>query len=156
MGVGEDASPELCAFAEELGSALAGEGFKVLTGGRRVGVMEAALKGAKSANGQTICILPGKNSREASSYCDEIILTGMGNARNAINALSSDLLVFIGMGPGTISEFGLAIKENKPVILGPGAGKLWDLANEFEIPPVIFKTEDILEILEIIRRKIKT
>lgn len=36
------------------------QGFVVMTGGRPSVVMEAALKGAKAANGETIGILPSK------------------------------------------------------------------------------------------------
>lgn len=38
------------------------------------------------------------------------IVTGMGSARNNINALSSNVLVAVGMGPGTASEVALALK----------------------------------------------
>ncbi len=152
MGPGEGAIADWMLFAEKLGSAIAREGLTLLTGGRPVGVMEAALKGCRTSGGTTICVLPGKDKADASKYCDQVIPTGMGNGRNLINILSSDLLVFVGIGPGTISEFGLGLKEKKPMILGPGAQKLWNLAKEMEIPLVVFRTDDIPEILEIIRR----
>jgi predicted Rossmann-fold nucleotide-binding protein len=41
----------------------------------------------------------------------------MGNARNNINILSSDVIIACGMGMGTASEIALALKANKQVIL---------------------------------------
>jgi hypothetical protein len=42
----------------------------------------------------------------------------MGDARNAINVLTSDVVVACGVeGPGTASEISLAVKAGKPVIL---------------------------------------
>jgi predicted Rossmann-fold nucleotide-binding protein len=41
----------------------------------------------------------------------------MGNARNSINVLSSDIVIACGMGAGTASEITLALKSNKKVIL---------------------------------------
>ena len=44
-------------------------------------------------------------------------MTGMGNARNCINVLSSHVVVACRGGSGTISEVALALKSNRPVIL---------------------------------------
>ena len=41
----------------------------------------------------------------------------MGNSRNNINVLSSDLVIACGMGAGTASEIALALKAKKQVIL---------------------------------------
>lgn len=79
--------------------------------------MEAALKGAREAGGTTIGILPAESSEQASSFVDIPIVTGMGSARNNINALSSDLVIAVGLGAGTLSEVALAIKAGRPVIL---------------------------------------
>ena len=51
-----------------------------------------------------------------SQYVDIPILTGMGNARNIINVLTSKIIIAIGEGPGTLSEVALALKTGKPVI----------------------------------------
>jgi uncharacterized protein (TIGR00725 family) len=48
---------------------------------------------------------------------DIVIVTGMGIARNAVNVLSSDLVIACGMGVGTASEIALALKSDKDVIL---------------------------------------
>jgi uncharacterized protein (TIGR00725 family) len=52
-----------------------------------------------------------------SEAVDIAIFTNLGNARNAINILSSDVVIACGIGAGTASEIALAIKENKTVIL---------------------------------------
>jgi predicted Rossmann-fold nucleotide-binding protein len=41
----------------------------------------------------------------------------MGNARNCINVLSSNVVVACPGGAGTISEIALALKSGRPVIL---------------------------------------
>jgi hypothetical protein len=42
----------------------------------------------------------------------------MGEARNAINVLTSDVVIACGVeGPGTVSEIALALRAEKPVIL---------------------------------------
>jgi uncharacterized protein (TIGR00725 family) len=89
----------------------------LLTGGRNSGVMDAANKGAKSASGLTIGILPGNNTSDISEAVDIAIITDTGNARNNINVLSSDVIIACGMGTGTASEIALALKANKQVIL---------------------------------------
>jgi uncharacterized protein (TIGR00725 family) len=78
--------------------------------------MDAALKGAKKEQGLTIGILPGEDSKGMSDAVDIPVFTGMGNARNAINVLTSKIIVSIGEGPGTFSEISLALKTGKPVI----------------------------------------
>jgi uncharacterized protein (TIGR00725 family) len=89
----------------------------LLTGGRNVGVMDAASKGAKSAHGLTLGILPSNSSNGISEAVDIAIFTDMGNARNNINVLTSDVVIACGMGTGTASEIALALKASKRVIL---------------------------------------
>jgi uncharacterized protein (TIGR00725 family) len=117
MGPGEGASEQQQQLAWELGKHIAQAGWVLLTGGRCVGVMEAASRGAKQADGLVVGILPGTDDRGMSDAVDIAIFTGMGNARNAINVLSVDVVVACGMGLGTASEVALALKANKPVIL---------------------------------------
>jgi uncharacterized protein (TIGR00725 family) len=117
MGPGEKATVTDVQNAYELGKLIAQKGWVLLTGGRNVGVMDAANKGAKSVNGLTIGILPSENQKNVSEAVDIAIFTDMGNARNNINVLSSDLVIACGMGAGTASEVALALKANKQVIL---------------------------------------
>lgn len=117
MGPGENATQSDIENAYELGKRIAEQGWVLLTGGRNVGVMEAASQGAKLWDGLTIGILPGNNSKGISEAVDIAIFTDMHNARNNINVLSSDVVVACGMGLGTASEVALALKNKKPVIL---------------------------------------
>ncbi len=117
MGPGENATPEDNEIAFELGRAIAKEGWVVLTGGRSFGVMDAAMKGARDANGLTIGMLPDSNEQLASENADIRIVTGMGSGRNYLSVLSSHIVVVLGMAAGTASEVALAVKANKRVIL---------------------------------------
>jgi uncharacterized protein (TIGR00725 family) len=69
-----------------VGHELARRGATVVCGGLD-GVMEATCKGAQSAGGRTIGILPGKNYRDANPYVDIPIVTGIGEARDAKQAV---------------------------------------------------------------------
>lgn len=117
MGPGEDAADLDIEIAHQLGFRIAQHGWILLTGGRNSGVMDAASEGAHSAGGTVLGILPGKDKREASTHLDIAILTNLGEARNVLNVLTSDVIVGIGMNPGTASEIAFAIKAEKPVFL---------------------------------------
>ncbi len=117
MGPGAGATAADLQNAYELGKLIAQQGWVLLTGGRNVGVMEGASLGAKAANGLTIGILPTDDTNAISEAVDIAIITDMGNARNNINVLSSDVVIACGMSAGTASEVALALKSNKKVIL---------------------------------------
>ncbi len=117
MGPGERATINDLQNAYKLGELIAQQGWILLTGGRNIGVMDAANKGAKSLDGLTLGILPSSKEDGISEAVDIAIFTDMGNARNNINVLSSNVVIACGMGAGTASEIALALKENKPVIL---------------------------------------
>ena len=100
-----------------VGRQLAQRGFVVLTGGLG-GVMTAASKGAKEEGGITVGILPGtRKTTPANRYVDIAVYTGMGEARNVINIKSCMAAIAIGGEYGTLSEIGLALKGNCPIIL---------------------------------------
>lgn len=117
MGPGSSATPTDLKNAYKLGQLIAQESWVLLTGGRNIGVMHAASQGAKFVNGLTIGILPDNNLHSISEAVDIPIITDMGNSRNNINVLTSDVVIACGMGVGTASEIALAIKNNKKVIL---------------------------------------
>lgn len=104
-------------LAYSLGKAIAENGWILLNGGRRAGVMHASAQGAKEAGGMTIGILPDHNRRAMSEFIDIPIVTGMADARNLINVLTSDVVVACRGSAGTMSEIALALKNGKPVIL---------------------------------------
>ena len=114
-GAGEGA--EVCALAREWGKRVAGHGWVLLNGGRDAGVMRASAAGAHEAGGTVIGILPDADTSRAAPDLDYAIVTGMGDARNLINVLSSDVVIACPGGAGTLSEVALALKNNKRVIL---------------------------------------
>ncbi len=117
MGPGEGANPETCAVAFHLGEKIAQAGWVVLTGGRNVGVMRAATLGAKQAGGLTVGILPAATAAAAVPELDVVIPTGLGQARNVVNILASQVVIGCGWGAGTTAELALAVKFRKPVIV---------------------------------------
>lgn len=153
MGPGEGATPIDCQNAYEIGRLIAQAGWVLLTGGRNTGVMDAASKGAKSANGLTIGILPGMDDKNISAAVDIAIVTDMGNARNNINVLSSYVVVACGMGIGTASEIALALKVNKKVILLTN-NKESKVFYQKLSPENIFIVENPIEIPQIIKKLI--
>jgi uncharacterized protein (TIGR00725 family) len=125
MGAREP-QPSTLEAAYRLGRLLAEAGWVVLTGGRPAGVMEAACSGAKSVPGSlTIGILPTGPDGPVSAWVDVAVFTEVGEARDVINVLSSDVVVACGVeGPGTAAEVALAIKLARPTVLlaaGPAA-----------------------------------
>jgi len=74
---GRKVEKSLLKEAEEIGRLLAERNSIVVCGGLS-GVMEAASKGAKSAGGLTVGILPQDHKRDANAYIDVPIVTGLG------------------------------------------------------------------------------
>jgi uncharacterized protein (TIGR00725 family) len=114
VGPGE-AGPEVVIAAEAVGRELAARGAVVVCGGLG-GAMEAACRGAKDAGGTTVGLLPGLDRRDANPYVDVAVLTGLGEARNALVVRTADALVAVGGGYGTLSEIGLALRTGKRVV----------------------------------------
>ena len=117
LGPGEGAGQKEMDDATLIGELVAKAGWAVLTGGRVAGVMGAAAKGARSAGGLTVGILPTPDTLGASPAVDVVLATGLGEARNAVIALSANACVVCGMNAGTASEVALAIRAKKPVLL---------------------------------------
>lgn len=157
MGQGQTASQEDEVLAELLGELIAKENWILLTGGRDVGVMQAANKGAKKVPGSiTVGILPNRKSKP-SPYVDIAVITDMNEARNNINVLSSDVIVACGRpGPGTASEVALALKAGKSVVLlgvtDAAERFFFELSGADHISPSnIVKAKSPQEAIEIIR-----
>lgn len=129
-------SEEVAALAEAVGREIARAGAVLVCGGRG-GVMEAACRGAKAERGTTVGILPGLDRREANPYVDIPIVTGLGEARNAVVVRTADAVVAVSGGFGTLSEIGLALKMGRPVV---GLGT-WDLYREGRQTDAVFRSE---------------
>jgi uncharacterized protein (TIGR00725 family) len=106
--------------AEEVGRLLAGRGCTVVTGGLGE-VMAAAARGAKSAGGTTIGILPGESRADANEWIDHAVVTGIGHGRNLAVAASGDAVIAVGGSWGTLAEIGFAMRlGRRVVVLEPG------------------------------------
>jgi uncharacterized protein (TIGR00725 family) len=114
VGTGEP-DPPVEALAQEVGRLLAEAGCTIVCGGLG-GVMQAACRGAKSASGRTIGILPGPSRSDANPYVDVAIATGMGEARNVVIVRTADAAVAVGGGFGTLSEIALMLRAGKRVV----------------------------------------
>ena len=106
--------------AEDVGRLLAERGCTVVTGGLDE-VMAAAHRGAKSAGGVTIAILPGEQRSAANPWADHVVVTGVGHARNLAVAASGDAVIAVGGSYGTIAEMALALRLGRRVVAVEGA-----------------------------------
>lgn len=106
--------------AEEVGRLLAERGAVVVTGGLSE-VMAAASRGAKTAGGTTLGILPGESRSQANEWVDHAVVTGIGHARNLAVVGSGDAVIAVGGRYGTLAEIGFALTLGRPVVvLEPG------------------------------------
>jgi hypothetical protein len=108
-------------MAEEVGRLIAERKGIVVTGGLS-GVMEAVSRGAKSAGGLVVGILPGFDKREANEFVDIAITTGMGWMRNTLTVRAADAVIMISGGIGTLNELTVAYELKPTVILEGGGG----------------------------------
>ena len=117
--------------------------------------MGATCSGAKQiAESLTLGILPGASGDEGPEV-DIAVFTGMGEARNAINVLTSDVVVACGVeGPGTISEIALALKANKPVILLGASAAARELFASAKGNARLFHAADPAEVVRIIQEEL--
>ena len=66
--------------------------------------------------GSTIGIIPSNDLEKANQYCDLVIPTGIGLARNVVLVNASDLLIAVAGGAGTLGELSYAWQVGKRVI----------------------------------------
>jgi len=120
-------------LAEEVGKLLAENGCTVINGGKG-GIMEAASRGAKKANGKTVGIISGTKRLQSNNFTDIEILTGSNAAGldEFLLVLMSDALIVIGGGAGTLEEITIAYRNKKPIIaISNTAGWADKLAGSF-------------------------
>jgi uncharacterized protein (TIGR00725 family) len=110
-------SDQVEAICLELGKKLAENGYNLVCGGRD-GVMEAVCHGfslAPNSQGTCLGILPGMHKEDANPYCQLVIPTGLGYARNSLVVLSGDAVVVVQGASGTLTEVAYAWQFGKPV-----------------------------------------
>jgi uncharacterized protein (TIGR00725 family) len=146
---GSSCTPREYDLALEVGKRIAARGWVLLCGGG-TGVMEAAARGAKEAGGLTLGILPGSDAEETppNPHIALPIFTGMSDGRNAINVKSSDVVIAIGGGFGTLSEIALALRCGKPVI----GLNTWTFAREGADMGLFIKAETVEEVERLLER----
>ena len=132
------ATAQELAWAEEVGRLLARRGVVLISGGLG-GVMEAACRGAKSAGGLTVGVLPTAERDGGNHYLDVAIATGMGYARNAAVAYSGDACIAIGGSSGTLSEIAYATVRRVPVV-SLGSWHLDERELSHGMKPVVVET----------------
>ncbi len=126
IGFGKDhCSEDAYQSAYKVGLEIAKRSGILLTGGLG-GVMEAASRGAKEAGGLVIGIIPQDNKTDANAYCDVVIATGIGLARDFITAYSADAVIIVGGGAGTLIEATAAYQKKIPIIALRGSGGVAD------------------------------
>jgi uncharacterized protein (TIGR00725 family) len=127
---GGNAGAEACAVAAEVGRRLAQAGAVVVCGGLG-GVMDAAARGARSAGGDVIGILPGDDPAAANDHVSHVVATGAGEARNLAVVASARSVIAVGGEWGTLAEIAFARRLDRPVVAlqtwrVSGAGEMAD------------------------------
>jgi uncharacterized protein (TIGR00725 family) len=140
VGAATDVPQSDLESAEQVGQYL-GEAGVILVCGGLGGTMEAACRGAVSAGGLTVGILPGNDRRAANRWVTVAIATGLGEARNALVVSAADAVIAIGGEHGTLSEIALALKMAKPVI----GIRTWLVTQDPAIAPCSDPTHDPIE-----------
>lgn len=150
-------------IAEQVGKELAKKDCVTITGGG-LGIMEAALKGAKEENGMTVGIIPWENIKKVNDYADVVIATGIGWTRDAINLNSCDGAIVVHGGAGTLNEVSYGYIMNKPIVAieesgGMAkdiAGRYLDIRKNEKIVSAKNAEEAVEKILSIIEHKHKS
>ena len=84
--------------------------------------MEAACRGAAANGGTCVGIIRSGDLSRANRYCDIVIGTEIEHARNVLTVLSSDAVIAIGGGAGTLSEICFAWIHARPLFILRGFG----------------------------------
>jgi uncharacterized protein (TIGR00725 family) len=108
-------TPEQYQLGLEVGRRIAKADAILFCGGLD-GMMRAAAEGAKSADGQTIGILPGKDKTAANEFIDIAIPADLGAYRNALLVRSCDAVIAVHGEYGTLSEISFALRLKIPVV----------------------------------------
>jgi uncharacterized protein (TIGR00725 family) len=113
------------AQAHRVGAQLADSGAVVLCGGGG-GVMAAVAAGVRERNGLVVGIRPDDSRDRASPDLSLVVMTNMGQARNAIIVCSADAVIAIGGSWGTLSEVALAMRRGDVPVISLGGWQILD------------------------------
>jgi len=129
---GRTCNKEVEQIAQKIGELIANVGAILVCGGFG-GVMEAACKGAKAVKGETLGIISTYNKDNANKYCDIVIPTGLGLARNVLVVQTADIIIALPGQYGTLSEIAYALQFSKPVI----SFESWDIKGVLKVKNII-------------------
>lgn len=132
------------ALGVDVGRCIAAAGAVLVCGGLG-GMMFAAAEGAKSADGQTIGILPGNVRSAANPFIDTAIPTGLGVYRNAVLANACDAVIAIHGAYGTLSEIAFALRLGIPVI----GLNTWEVHRNGKADPAIHVADSAQEAVDL-------
>jgi uncharacterized protein (TIGR00725 family) len=118
-------TPEEEAYAVEVGRLLAERGAVVICGGGS-GVMAAVARGVRDRDGLVIGVRPGADRSSVSPDLSAVVVTNMGEARNAIIVASADAVIVIGGSWGTLSEVALAMRRGGVPVVSLGGWHVLD------------------------------
>ncbi|PIV90914.1 hypothetical protein COW46_00175 [Candidatus Gracilibacteria bacterium CG17_big_fil_post_rev_8_21_14_2_50_48_13] len=149
------------AKCERVGRAIAKNNCMTITGACP-GLPHFAAKGAKEAGGFVLGVSPAFSEHEhvreyksPNEYYDIIIFSALGfMERDIMNIRSSDGVVFLGGGIGTMNEFTVAFEEGKPIGILTNSGGLSDYFLEFigkadrSVTPNIVTDDDPEKLIE--------
>jgi len=123
-------------LAEELGKELAKKGCIVITGGNG-GLMRVVSKAVVEYGGLVVGVLSdelakvGEEHPLYNPYMTVKIRTGMNyDARSVIIVESSDALIVLAGGAGTLTEVCMAYNRRKPIVVIEGSGLIADRIKE--------------------------
>ena len=125
--------------AQKLGNLIGENGYNIVYGGSKLGMMYACARAVKAAGGKIIGIMPEKLANMGCANpedCDEFILTpGMRERKAKLDELS-DAVIAIAGGYGTLEELAELIVQkqlgynNKPIVILNTSG-FYDKVIEF-------------------------
>src|SRR5690349_18588870 len=122
--------PAACSVAERdhahrVGELLAERGVVVVCGGG-TGVMAAVAAGVRSRGGVVVGIRPGGDRAGSSDDLTVVVVTNMGEARNAVVVRSADAVIVVGGSWGTLSEVALARRRGDVPVISLGGWRILD------------------------------
>lgn len=127
--------------AQKLGNLIGENGYNIVYGGSKLGMMYACARAVKAAGGKIIGIMPEKLANMGCANpedCDEFILTpGMRERKAKLDELS-DAVIAIAGGYGTLEELAELIVQkqlgynNKPIVILNTSGFYDKLIEFFE------------------------
>jgi uncharacterized protein (TIGR00725 family) len=122
--------PSYCTEADKanayrIGQLLADHQAVVICGGG-AGVMAAVAAGVRSRNGLVIGVRPNDDRDGASPDLSAVVVTNMGEARNAVIVWSADAVIAVGGSWGTLSEMALAKRRGNVPVISLGGWRIVD------------------------------